>query len=113
MPLDEAELSRRAKVALEFIKRDLGAEAGESMSHLFATHHLDELDAVYWQAQLKTDRPDPAQVLDLLCLRQHWGDDEDDGMDTLDFGLPRDVSDYVLSVRFDEDGEVEYLAMES
>jgi hypothetical protein len=49
-------------------------------------------------------------------LRSHWGDDDDgdeEGIDTFDFTLPDEVTDYVISVRFDEDGEVESVSMES
>ncbi len=43
-----------------------------------------------------------------------WGeDDDDDGIDTFDFTLPGDVTQYVISVSFDEDGDVEDIVMES
>lgn len=116
MASDKLELSRRTKVALETIKRSLGTEAGEYGATLFAAHHLDELDQSYWQTHLKIDKPAPVQVIELLCLRSHRSDDDDDdddGLDTLDFALPGDVSNYVLSVRFDEDGEVDEISMES
>ncbi|MUI16138.1 DUF2004 domain-containing protein [Massilia dura] len=34
-------------------------------------------------------------------------------MDVFDFSLPDDVTDYVISVRFDDSGEVENISMES
>lgn len=46
-------------------------------------------------------------------LRSHWGDEDDDGIDTFDFTLPEDITDYVISVRFDEEGQVEEITMES
>ncbi len=46
-------------------------------------------------------------------LRSHWGDEDDDGIDTFDFTLPEDVTDSVISVRFDEKGQVEEITMES
>ena len=114
MPTDQVELSRRTKVALEAIKRSLGTEAGEYGATLFAAYHLDELDQSYWQAHLKTDTPAPVQVIELLCLQSHsGGDDDDDGLDTLDFALPGDVSNYILSVEFDDNGEIDEISMES
>ncbi|MBN1606340.1 MAG: DUF2004 domain-containing protein [Polyangiaceae bacterium] len=113
MPTNEVELSRRKKLALDAIKRSLGTEAGEFGATLFATHHLDELDPSYWQTHLKIDKPKPAHVLELLCLQSHWSDSDEEGIDTLDFGLPGNVSNYVLSVRFDENGEVDEISMES
>lgn len=74
--------------------------------------HLDELEPAYWQAHLKVDRPTPAQVLELLSLRSR-GSDDDDNLATLDFGLPGEASNYVLCVRFNEDGEVGEISMES
>jgi hypothetical protein len=52
-------------------------------------------------------------VLGLLRLQSHRGDEDDDGLDTLDFSLPGDVSNYVLCVRFDEDGEIDEISMKS
>lgn len=113
MSADEVELARRTRVALDAIRKSLGTEAGEFGATLFASHHLGELEASYWQARLQNDRPAPSQVLELLELQAHWGDDDEDGIDTLDFGLPDGVSNYLLSVSFDENGEVEEIVMES
>ncbi|MBK7583427.1 MAG: DUF2004 domain-containing protein [Myxococcales bacterium] len=113
MPADEIELTRRKNVALEAIKRSLGTATGEYGATLFASHHLDELEPSYWRAHLETDKPEPAQVLDLLSLQSHWSKDGEEGIDTLDFGLPGGVSNYLLAVRFDANGEVEEISMES
>lgn len=116
MPTDRDELQRREQVALEAIKKSLGTEAGEFSATLFASHHLEQLDSTYWQTHLGVDRPEPSQVLDLLRLVPHWSDEEDgdiDGIDTLDFALPEDVSNYVLCVIFDDDGDVDEILMES
>ena len=47
----------------------------------------------------------------MLVLREHWGGDDE--IETFDFTLPEDVTDYVISVRFDESGQVEEISMES
>jgi hypothetical protein len=107
------EIARREKIALDAIKRSLGTDAGEFGATLFASHHLDELDEAYWQRHLSTPKPEPAQVLDILCSQSHWAEDDDDGLDTFDFCLPGNVSNYLLSVQFDEDGVVEDISMES
>jgi hypothetical protein len=113
MPIDTVELSRRTQIALEAIRRSLDTEAGEYGATLFAAHHLEELDQSYWQAHLNSDKPTPAQVLGLLCLLAHRSDDDEDGLDTLDFSLVGDVSNYVLCVRFNENGELDEISMES
>jgi hypothetical protein len=112
MPLDKEELSRRTHIAIEAIKRSLDTEEGEYGASLFASHHLDELDASYWRTHLQIDRPTPSQVIGLLCLQSPAGDGDAD-LDTLDFGLPGEVSNYLLCVRFDADGEVDEISMES
>lgn len=120
MPANADEVARRTQAALVAIGNSHGTEDAEFSTTLFVSHHLEELDASYWQAQLGTERPEPAQILALLELRSHWSDDEDaeddkedDGIDVFDFTLPGDVTQYVLSVQFDEDGAVEGISMES
>jgi hypothetical protein len=113
MTANPTELVRREKLALEAIKHSLNSETGEFGATLFASHHIEELDSSYWQTHVKVDVPQPAQVIELLRLRSHWSDDDEDGIDTLDFGLPGDASDYLLSVQFDESGAIDDISMES
>jgi hypothetical protein len=103
------EIARRTASALAVIKQSLSEE--DSAVSLFASHHIEELDAAYWKKHARTAKPTPKQVVDLLELRSHWGDEDEDGIDTFDFTLPGDVTDYVVSVRFGGDGEVEELSM--
>ncbi len=107
------EIERRTAVALAAIRRLLGTDEAEFSVTLFISHHLEELDAEYWKKHAGTAQPGPQQVLDLLVLRSHWGADSEDGIDTFDFTLPEHVTDYVISVRFDENGDVEEIDMES
>jgi hypothetical protein len=113
MSKSDKEIARRTAAALAAIKQSLGAE--DSPVSMFASHHVEELDAAYWKKHASTAKPTPKQVVDLLELRSHWGGDgdDDDGIDVFDFTLPGDVTDYVISVRFDEDGEVQEVDMES
>lgn len=110
MSENDKEIARRTKAGLAAIRQSLGED--DSAAELFASHHVEEIDAAYWKQRTGTAQPTAKQVIDLLELRSHWGDEGEDGMDTFDFTLPGDVTDYVLSVRFDEDGEVEDVSME-
>jgi hypothetical protein len=112
MPNNAAEIERRRFAAIFLIKSTLGTDDGEFGSTLFASHHLEEIEPSYWQERLGTDNPTPEQVLDILELRSHWGEEED-GIEVFDFTLPGDVTNYVLSVRFDDAGEIEEVSMES
>lgn len=107
------EIARREKSALAAIKLSFGTAAAEDSVNLFVEHHQDEMDAEYWEKHLATKTPAPARILDLLQLRSHWSPDEDDGINVFDFTLPDDVTDYVISVRFDDAGEVKEISMES
>lgn len=107
------EVLKRKTAALAAIKQSLGTAEGEFGADLFTSHHLDELDGDYWQRHLGTGNPEPKRILDILELRSHWGDEDEDGMDVFDFTLPEDITDYVISVRFNEAGEVEEISMES
>ncbi len=107
------EIERREQAALSAIRRAFGTEEDEFGATLFVSHHLSEIEGSYWQKHLGTDNPEPARVLDLLTLQSHWGDEDDDGIDNFDFTLPDDVTNYVISVRFDESRQVEEISMES
>lgn len=108
--MNSTEIERRKQVALEAIRRAYGTVADQYGATLFVSHHLSELGAGYWQAHLQAERPEPSQVLSLLTL---LSPEEDDDLSQLDFSLPGNVSDYVISVTFDESGAVDEIAMES
>lgn len=113
MPHDHDEILRRTLTALNAIKSAYGQPGHEEDVTLFVEHHLDELNESYWQQHFGNSRPNPERVLDLLELQSHWGDEDDEGIDTFDFTLPGEVTDYVISVRFDESGAIEGIDMES
>jgi hypothetical protein len=92
------EVARRTAAALAAIK---GATGTDEVA-LFISHHLQEIDESYWQAHVGTPRPSAQPVLDLLELRSHWGEADDDGIDTFDFTLPDDTTQHVIAVSFDE-----------
>jgi hypothetical protein len=102
---------RREHAARQAIKNGFDMEDEESGAAMFVAFHLEELEPDYWQAQLKTPRPEPSSVLDILELRGHWGGEDE--MEFFDFTLPGGVTDYVISVHFDDAGKVDEISMES
>ena len=52
-------------------------------------------------------------MCEILTLRSHWSEDDEQGIDTFDLTLPNDVTDYVISVSFDEKGKVVEITLES
>jgi hypothetical protein len=52
-------------------------------------------------------------VLDILEFQSHWSGEDDDGIETFDFTLPEDITNYVISVHLNESGQVEEITMES
>ena len=77
---------------------------------LFASHHLAELGADYWIKHTGVPDPDHKQVLGILELRDN---SMEEGVDILDFTLPDGATDYVLSVEFDDSGNIVSVEMES
>ena len=94
--------------ALNDIRSAVGTEVGEYSVDEFISHHLYELPSSYWKFKTGTETPTVEQVLDLLVLRSKWEDEE-----VYDFTLPDEVTDYVICVKYDEDGELEDIGMES
>ena len=105
------ELTRRETAARQAIKNGFDMEDEESGVAMFVAFHLEELESDYWQAHAGTPRPDPSAVLDILVLREHWG--EKNELEIFDFTLPGDVTNYVISVHFDDKGKVDEISMES
>jgi len=110
MSMNQAEFETRRRKALAAIHQAAGTPAGEDSIDLFIAHHLEELLPAYWQQHLGSVTPAAAAVLGLLVLRESWGDDD---LESFDFTLPGDVTNYVVSVHFDAAGEVDRLDMES
>jgi len=102
------EVARRTSAARSAIQSAL---ADESSVALFVSHHLGALESTYWKKHTGTAKPTPKQIIDVLELRSHWGGAAE--LDRFDFTLPGGVTDYVISVGFDEAGEVGSVAMES
>jgi hypothetical protein len=108
--MDNVEFERRKSAALAGIRRAHGTEDGEDSIDLFVAHHLEELPRDYWQEQLATTTPDSEAVIGLLACHSSWGKGD---LENFDFTLPGDVTQYVVSVHFDEDGEIDGISMES
>ena len=107
------EIERRRNASIDAIRRAHGTATDEHGATLFVSHHLDEIGDEFWLKHCGAVRPTATQVLDVLVLRSHWGEDDDDGIDTFDFTLPDDVTNYVISVEFDGNGDVSGVSMES
>lgn len=103
-------VEEREKLALHSIKKAFGTAAGDENVNLFVEHHLEELPKGYWQEHLGLESPPPSAVVTLLTLRSSWGEKE---IENFDFTLPGEVTDYVVSVHFNESGDVDDISMES
>ncbi len=111
MSANPDEIKKRETAARAAIKKSFDPADEESAVALFVSLHLEELDSAYWQKHFSTPKPDAQRILDSLVLRSHWGGDDE--IDTFDFTLPEGVTDYVICVNFDDDGEVADIQMES
>ena len=103
-------VKEREKLALDAIKKVFGTKAGEDSVNLFVEHHLAELPQSYWVQHLGSESPQASAVINLLELSSSWGDGE---IENFDFTLPCEVTDYMVSVHFDESGDIDEISMES
>ena len=108
MAIDE--IPKRTTLALDAIRQLFGTQDGEFSTTLFVEHHMEEIPPSYWQTHLGTEKPEPAAVLGLLALTSRWGDGD---VENFDFSLPGKVTNYVISVHFDGDGNIDDISMES
>ena len=111
--MDNQDVAARETTARAGLLARLGTREAERGVTLFVTHHLDELPESYWREHVGVTRPEPRQILDALVLRDAWASDDDDVIDTYDFTLPNDVTDYVLGVRIGPEGLIDSVTMES
>ena len=89
MPIDETEIQKRTNAARAAIKAAYGTEDDEFGATLFVSHHLEEIEASFWEKHFQVAKPDAAQILDSLVLQADFEDEDD--MDSLDFTLPGNV----------------------
>jgi hypothetical protein len=111
MPANPNEIKKREAAARVAIKKAFDTADDKSGVALFLSHHLEEIDADYWKQHFSAEVPQPHRILDSLVLQAHWGGDDE--IETFDFTLPEDVTNYLISVSFDEDGDVSGITMES
>lgn len=104
-------VEQRATAALAAIKSAFGTDEDEYGATLFVSRHLKEIEDSFWEKHLGSSSPEPVSVLGILKLRSHWGGDNE--VDTFDFTLPDNTTDYVISVTFDDGGNVADITMES
>lgn len=104
------EFEKRKTLATGAIKQAFGTAAGEDGINLFVEHHLEELPKSYWKQHLGVAIPEPTAVVDLLQFRSSWGSND---IEYFDFTLPDEVTNYVVSVHFDEKGGIDEISMES
>ena len=110
----DADISNeRQATARQAIKSLYGKPKGEYGPTLFVSHHLEEIEPEYWLRTVGVQQPKPEQILDSLVLVGSWTSGGGETVNTFDFGLPGNVSDYLLSVRFGDEGQVQDVSMES
>ena len=105
----QAEFESRRHKALAAIRHGFGTLAGEGDVNLFGEHRLDEMPSAYWQERSGSEKPGPQGVPGRLECKSAWGVGD---LEVLDFTLPGDVSNDVVTVRFGATGAVAGLAME-
>ena len=103
----------REQLARNAMCEALTNQQAEDSVELFIQHHLEEVDATYWQKHFGTNKPKTEQELNYLVLNKQGEGDELENYDVLDFTLPEDITDYVISISFNHQGQVVDISMES
>ncbi len=103
-------LKLRQKRASEELKKIFNTEKGVDNINVFIEHHKKEISTDYWKEHLKTSNPTSLEILNYIEFKTAWGEND---IEYLDFTLPDDVTQYVLSVHFNTDGDIDYISMES
>ena len=111
MPSSSEEISRREIAARKHIEAIYGKPGDEYGVTLFVSHHLKEINPSYWAKHTGSDKPEAGQILGMLELRIDA--EEEDEIEIFDFSLPGGVTDYVISVEFNESGGIVGVSMES
>jgi hypothetical protein len=102
-------LDQRKKIAMSTIIKSCNKDD----IALFISHHIEELNEEYWEKHCGIPKPKAENVVEIIEFKTNWGEENSDNMDTLDFSLPDDITDYVISVRFSKNGKIESISMES
>lgn len=110
---EQAVVKGREQVARVAMRAALENQQAEDSVELFIQHHLEEIEPAYWEKYSGSAVPKPLQVLDLLVLADQWESDEIDHREMLDFTLPDEITQYVICVCFDAQGQVIDISMES
>ena len=111
MSIDHTLIEKRTEIARSAIKAAYGTEEDEYGVTLFVSHHLAEIEKSYWNEQFQAESPEPMQILESLILRSKFEDEDE--LDSFDFTLPGNVTDYVICVSFNDNGRIEDITMES
>jgi len=111
--MNEDTPQQKQKLALAKIKSIHGTPEDEFGPSLFVSHHIEEIEDAYWINNYGTKAPPAEKILDSLVLVGSWSSNDDDKIDTFDFSLPGNVTNYLISVRFDETGDIDEISMES
>lgn len=105
-------MTDKTATALSAITALYNTEDGEYSTTEFVAHHTEELTSEDWKTSLGKPNPAPMDILGSLILVDKWASEDDGEIDTYDFSLPGEVTDYMLSVRFEGD-TVKSVEMES
>ncbi|WP_194919487.1 DUF2004 domain-containing protein [Catenulispora rubra] len=118
--VDAAAFGRLARHGVDVEALDRKARAGmraefaeeDSTVRFYAEHHRDELGAVFGEDG-SIDLETLLATLSLIRIGFSLESDPEDSGIILDYSIGAEVTNYLIAVSFDEDGELEDISMES
>lgn len=104
------------KQNISYIIEDYEDEDGET-TKLYVEHHIDEIDEEEFLNLLNLDKNDKEiedKLLNKIKLQRiGFYPDSESGYAIFDYSLGSEITDYLIVLNYDNDGDFEYLTMES
>ncbi|BAP33383.1 uncharacterized protein CHSO_4346 [Chryseobacterium sp. StRB126] len=104
------------KLAQNYILEDYHNEDGDTVK-LYLEHHLEEVEQDKLSTLINFDdstvEPEQQLLTKLELVRIGLYPDNEDGFAILDYSIGKEITDYLVVINTDQNGQLDYMSMES
>ncbi|AZA80753.1 hypothetical protein C1637_11985 [Chryseobacterium lactis] len=104
------------KLNKTYIVEDYHDQDGDTVKY-YIEHHLEEIDQDELSTLINFDDPDTKPEQQLLAklelVRVGLYPDSEDHFAILDYSIGEEITDYLVTINTDENGQLDYMSMES
>ncbi|WP_185290505.1 DUF2004 domain-containing protein [Chryseobacterium lactis] len=104
------------KLAKNYILEDYHNEDGDTVK-LYLEHHLEEVEQDELSTLINFDdsttEPEQQLLTKLELVRIGLYPDNEDGFAILDYSIGREITNYLVVINTDQNGQLDYMSMES